>query len=134
MALTRVETGITWSSASTIALSDNNQHVSDAITIDPTTVSASIHINASNGGTPASGDTVTAQFEYRVGASYDTPKGAAPLIVLNTYATDSNGENPQKKSGPIDCTSAGGKLVVAAAQGSSRTITITAWLVEHRAA
>lgn len=139
MASSRTETGITWSSAASIALSSATAVVSDLTAYNVEDWDAEIGVTALNGGTPASGDIVTVQIAYSVGNidgsagdDYSTTKGAEYLGQLNTFATDANGENPQMKTWPIRTGAKGFKLIVIAPQGASRTITVRAGVITHK--
>lgn len=141
MALSLVETQITWSSAASVTVSAATAVTSDAFAIDATTIAASIQISADNAGTPASGDTVTAQIAYTTGDllgdtgdDYDTTEHASPLMVLDTYAGNAPGEDPAVKTSPIGIAAKGGKLIVTCPQAATRNITIRARLIEKRSA
>ena len=141
MSLSLVETQITWSSAAYVTVSSATPAVSDAFAIDATTIAASIQVSADNAGTPASGDTVTAQIAYTTGDllgdsgdDYDTTEHAAPLMVLNTYGSNTPGEDPAVKTGPIGIAAKGGKLIITCPQAATRSITIRARLIEKRSA
>jgi hypothetical protein len=141
MSLTLTETQILWASATSVTINSATPVVSDAFAIDPTTIAASIQISADNAGTPASGDTVTAQIAYTLGDilgdsgdDYDTTEHAAPLMVLDTYATNTPGEDPTRKTSPISIGVKGGKLIVTCPQADARNIVIHARLVEKRSA
>ena len=141
MALTRVQTAITWSSASSIALNDTATHGSDAYTFDATDIQAAIQVYASNGGTPASGDTVNCRMLYTCGDvlgdsgdDYDTARSGELIAVLDTYGTDSWGENPALRTMQIPVGAKGFKLQLDAPQGNSRTITCRAMISVQRSA
>jgi hypothetical protein len=141
MAITLTETQILWSSASSVTVSSATPVVSDAFALDATCIAASIQINADNAGTPASGDTVTAQIAYTTGDilgdsgdDYDTTEHATPFMVLDTYATNTPGEDPARKTGPISCAVKGGKLIVTCPQAGTRNVVIRARLIEKRSA
>lgn len=139
MGLTLHETQILWVSADSVTVSSATAVVSDAFAIDPTTIAASIQISVDNSGTAASGDTCTAQIAYTLGDTlgdteddYDTTEHAAPLMVLDTYATNTPGEDPARKTGPISIGAKGGKLVITCPQAATSNMVVRARLVEKR--
>ncbi len=140
MASSRNETAITWSAAASIALSSATASTSDAFTFNIEDWDGAIQVNADNGGTPASGDIVNVYIAYTSGdvlgdsgSDYDTTEHAIKLGVLNTYGTDTPGEDPARRTFPLPTMAPlGGKLIVDAPQGASRTITVRARLVTHR--
>lgn len=143
MALTRVETGLTWSSASSQSMSNNTTYyASDAFTFDATCVGAAIQVSADNAGTPASGDVVYFFLSYTTGDllgdtgdDYDTDEHSVMLGVLDTYGASVPGEDPARKTLIVPSTvPKGAKLLALAPQSASRNITIRARLTEQRAA
>lgn len=141
MAITRVETQVTWSAAASKSLNANTAFISDAITIDPTTIAAAIQVMADNSGTPASGDNVTVQIAYSsgdilgdTGNDFDTTEHAQFLTTLDTFATDTPGEDPVARTVPIAIAPSAFKIIATAAQGATRAITFYARLVEKQSA
>ena len=141
MSLTLHETQILWASADSVTVSSAAAVVSDAFAIDPATIVASIQISVDNSGTADSGDTCTAQIAYTTGDllgdsgdDYDTTEHAAPLMVLDTYATSTPGEDPARKTGPISIGAKGGKLIITCPQAGSRNMVVRARLIEKRSA
>lgn len=141
MGLTLVETQILWAGVDSVTVSSASAVTSDAFAIDQTTIAASIQISADNAGTAASGDTCTAQIAYTAGDllgdssdDYDTTEHATPFLVLDTYATNTPGEDPARKTGPISIAAKGGKLIVTCPQAASRNMVVRARLIEKRAA
>lgn len=58
MALTRVETQVTWSAANSVSVAANSSQTSDTITLDDTCIAARILMKADNSGTPNAADTI----------------------------------------------------------------------------
>ena len=58
MAISKSNTQVTWSSATSKSVSSSGNETSDAHTFSSNSVTAMITIKANHGGTPASGDTV----------------------------------------------------------------------------
>lgn len=141
MGLTITETQVLWGGDPSITVSANTAQTSDAFTIDPTAIAASIQVNADNTGTPTAGDTCTVQIAYTTGDllgdtgdDYDTVEHAAPLMVLDTVIADTPGEDPVRKTSPISVACKGGKLVLTCPQAASRNIVVRARLIEKRSA
>lgn len=142
MGLTRVETDILWSGVAGTTLNAATVFTSDAFTFDPTTVAASIALSADNQGTPASGDTVTFYLAYtsgdllgNTGDDYDTDEHAIPIGVIDTYPTNTPGEDPGRRTITIPTTvPKGAKLLAVAPNAATRNIIIRARLTERRAA
>lgn len=141
MALSLIETQITWGSAASVTVSSAAPVISDAFPVNAAAIAAAIQISADNAGTPATGDTVTAQIAYTTGDllgdtgdDYDTTEHAAPLMVLDTYGSNTPGEDPAVKTAPIGIAAKGGKLIITCPQAATRNITIRARLIEKRSA
>lgn len=139
MASSRTETGITWSSAAYIDISSGTtSSASDAFAFNVEDWDAAVTVYADNQGTPASGDTVDVYIEWTTGSvdgsagdDYDTVKGAQWIARLNTYSTDSDGEDPQQKTVSISTAQKGFKLVGKNNSGG-RTIRLRAEVITHR--
>lgn len=134
------ETGITWSSAASVSLNTNNRVDADAVTLNVEDWDGSIQVSADNGTTPGSGDVVDVYVKWTngdvlgdSGDDYDTDEHAEFLCRLDTYATNTPGEDPVRKTVPLGVSGKKGfKLSVVAAQGATRAITFRARLVTHR--
>lgn len=140
MASTINETQVTWSAASSVSLNTNNRVDSDAIALHIEDWDGSLQVSADNSGTPASGDTVDVYVKWSngdvlgdAGDDYDTDEHAEFVCRLDTYPTNTPGEDPARKTVDIDVSGKkGAKVSVVAAQGATRAITIRARLVTHR--
>lgn len=110
MALGRTEQQITWAAANTKTLSAATRADSDEIVIDSSCVAISVQVRCDNAGTPASGDVLNVYVKWTNGDldaggganDYDTDEYAMPLMVLDTYATNTPGEDPATRTLPID--------------------------------
>ena len=111
MGLGRTEQQITWSAANSLVLSSTAMSSpSDEFTIDSTVVAISMSARATNGGTPASGDVVNIYIKWSNGDldaggganDYDSDEHAMWLMQLDTYPTNTPGENPAAKTFPLD--------------------------------
>ena len=141
MASSRNQQQVTWSSGSTsVTLSSNNtRSTSDAMTLSVEDWDADIHLYADNSGTPASGDTVDFYIHYSTGDlnadasdDYATNEHAEFLCRLDTYATNTPGEDPASKIIPIRCTAGKFKISVEGPQVASRNVVCRARLETHR--
>jgi hypothetical protein len=141
MASSRVETQITWSAASSLSISSASNSTSDAFTFDASDWAAAIQLSADNNGTPASGDTVDFYILWTsgdilgdTGSDYDTVEHAPRLCRLDTYATNSPGEDPARVTIPLDNIAALGGKIYAVNNSAGRAITVRARLVTQRGA
>lgn len=143
MAITTTQTQVTWSSASSVTVSSATESVSDVYTLDQTCVGASISLSADNAGTPVSGDTAIFRLQWTngdilgdTGNDYDTSKHAQYLTTLDTYATNTPGEDPARRTLPISIPQGaiGFKVAVTCANAATRNIVIRARVGEQRAA
>ena len=142
MAITITETQITWSASSSTTVSSATEVVSDAFSLDDTCIAFSIQVSADNAGAAASGDTAVFRMRWTsgdilgdTGNDYDTAEHAEYLGVLDTYGTNTPGEDPARRTfhpgigGARDF-----QLGVVCAQAASRNIVIRARVIEQRAA
>lgn len=141
MAITRVQTQVTWSSASTLSVTSATEVVSDVITLDDTCVALSIQLSADNAGTPASGDTAVWRIQWsngdvlaNTGDDYDTSEHAQFLAQLDTFATNTPGEDPARTTVTVTPVSKKFKLACTCANAATRNVTIAARIDEQRAA
>lgn len=141
MAITRVQTQVTWAAAASTTLSITSIVVSDAITVDPSCVALSIQLSADNAGTPASGDTVEFRIRWSAGDvlgdtgnDYDTAEHSQFLALLDTYATNTPGEDPARRTYNIPLVSQSFQITAQGAQSNLRNIVVRARVEEQRAA
>lgn len=141
MAITRVQTQVTWSAASTLSVTSATEVVSDVITLDDTCVALSIQLSADNAGTPASGDTAVWRIQWsngdvlaNTGDDYDTSEHAQFLAQLDTFATNTPGEDPARMTVTVTPVSKKFKLACTCANAATRNVTIAARIDEQRAA
>jgi len=135
MAITRTETQVTWSAASSTSVSSGGTATSDEVNLDATCVAAQVHLKADNGGTPASGDTI----DFYVlqtggdpdGASTDEFDTAGHAVFLGS--ADTNDEDPAILTVPLPIPQKGGKIY-ASSNAASNSITVSATITEQRAA
>jgi len=142
MALTRNEKQITWSSASSITLSAATLTWSDAVSFDATDIAGGLLVSVDNAGTPASGDTCEIWITYTTGDvlgdsgdDFATDEHAVYLGLMDTYSTNTPGEDPARKAVVVDVQSYKGfKLGVKAANAATRNIVVRARLQTQRSA
>ena len=134
MAASIVETQVTWASASSKTVSAATIQWSDSMSCTVLDDAYQLQISADNAGTPASGDTcvvyvarTTGDILGYTGNDYDTDEHGEWVMTLDTYATNTPGEDPARKTVPVDlrgCT--GYKVGVVCAQAATRNIVVRA--------
>lgn len=134
------ETQVAWSTASSISLSTTSAFTSDAVAINAEDDSGSVQVSADNAGTPSSGDVVDVYVAWSngdvlgdSGDDFDTTEHAEWLGRLDTYATNTPGEDPARKTIPLRVRGKKAfKIIAVAAQGATRAITFRARYVGTR--
>ncbi len=134
------EQQILWSTASSISLNSTSRFDSDAITFDVEDWDAALQVSADNSGTPASGDVVDVYVKWTTGDAladsgddYDTDEHAEFICRLDTFSTNTPGEDPVRKTVPLNVSGKKGmKVSAVAATGGTRAVTFRARLVTHR--
>ena len=139
MASSRTETGITWSSAASVTLSSATAVASDLFAFNIEDWECDLAVHVDNAGTPASGDVVNVRVAYSVGNidgsagdDYATTEHAEYVGRLDTYATNTPGEDPAMLVVPLRTAAKAFKLVVDAPQAASRNIVVRAGVITHR--
>lgn len=133
MASSRTATAIQWSASSSKTINSATAVTSDAFAFNVEDWEADIYITADNQGTPASGDYVDFWWAYTPDATnYDSTEHAEYLGRLDTYSTNTPGEDPAAFTRPLRTASKGGKLIASAPQAATRNIVITAQVIAHR--
>lgn len=135
MALSTVETQVTWVAANSITLNNATQTDSDAFTLHENTIAASIQVYVDNQGTPANGDTLVSRIKWSsgdilgdAGDDFDTNQHAEFLGAL-----DASDENPATRTWHLTLGGARKlKLSVMGAQAAARNLIVRARIVEHR--
>lgn len=139
MASSRASTAITWGAAASTTVATSVYVSSDAFLYAVEDWQASIQVNADNTTTPASGDYVDLFANFTsgdvlgdTGNDYDTTEHGVYLGRLNTYATDTPGEDPARGTFPLDVAPLGFKLTAYAPQAQTRSIVLRAMVVTHK--
>lgn len=141
MAITHNEVQVTWPTAAdslTIAAASNG--TSEAVAFNATTIAATLTLKADNNGTPATGDTADFYILYCNGDpdgagsdEYDTVEHATFLCRLNTYTTDTPGEDPAILTVPIECAAKiGFKIYCVNNIAATRSMIVSATMCEVR--
>jgi len=134
MAASIVETQVTWATAASKTVSANTIQWSDAMALTVLDDAYQLQVSADNAGTPASGDTcvvyvarTTGDILGDSGADFDTDEHSEFVMVLDTYAANSPGEDPARKTVPVDITGCTAyKVGVLCAQAATRNIVVRA--------
>lgn len=139
MASLRSETQITWSAANSVTVSSATVVASDAFAFNAEDWDGELQINADNAGTPASGDVCDVFVAYSTGDilgdsgdDFATPEHAEFAMRLDTYATNTPGEDPANRSIPVRTGAKAFKVLVSCPQAASRNIVVRARIVTHR--
>lgn len=142
MASSRNQSQITFNSGAnpSVTLTVNNtRSLSDAFTFNAEDWDADIMLHADNQGTPASGDYVDFYIHYTCGDidqdvndDFATNEYAEFLCRLDTYATNTPGEDPAAKVVPIRTTASGFKISCEGPQVGTRNIVCRARIVTRR--
>lgn len=135
MALTHVETQVTWDTGNdTDSVTSGSSVESDEISINQTCFQASIALKADNAGTPAAGDTVTFKLLMSMGDTdgtggdeFDDPEIAYFLIELDTNTVD-----PIQRSVPMPPMPIKKIKIEATNNAASNTMTVSALILEQR--
>jgi hypothetical protein len=142
MGLARAEQQITWSAANTKTLSASTRADSDAMAIDSTCVAISVSVRCDNQGTPASGDVLNVYVKWSNGDldagggadDFDSDEYAMFLMQLDTYATNTPGEDPCTRTLPIDPKMGKAfKLSVDSPNAATRNMLLAARMTVHTA-
>lgn len=131
---------LAWSAASSVTVSSSTVVWSDPITLDVEDWEGSVQINADNAGTPASGDVCDVYVAWSNGDTlgdsgddFDTPEHSEFVGRLDTYSSNTPGEDPARKTWDIRVSGKKAlKIGVSCPQAGSRNIVVRGRLVTHR--
>ncbi len=140
MASSIQETGVTWSSAASVTVSSATVVASDAITLNAEDWDGALQVNVDNAGTPSSGDVCDVYVAWSngdvlgdSGDDYDTTEHAEFVGRLDTYSSNTPGEDPARRTWGIEVSGKKGmKVLLSCPQAASRNIVARARLVTHR--
>jgi hypothetical protein len=133
---------VQWAAADSKTVAANTIQWSDAITLNVEDWDGSLQVSADNAGTAAAGDTCDVYIGWSngdvlgdTGNDFDTDEHAEFVGRLDTYATNSPGEDPARKTWDINVS---GKVAlrigVICPQAATRNIAVRARLTTHRPA
>lgn len=136
MAVARAEVQIKWDGTSdSKAITSGSNATSEEAAISATAFQVELLFKASNGGTPASGDTIN----FRVLATHGDPDGASTdefgsiQHAAIVFRGDTNAENPAI-SNPVRLDYVPTKIkIYAKSNAASNSITVSATILEHTA-
>lgn len=130
---------VLWSTASTLSVTSATAVTSDVFTLDDTCYYFGLTLHADNAGTPTSGDTAVWKILWTTGDvitgggdDYDTSEHSQLLIVMDTVAANTPGEDPAIRTVYVTPSSNKFKLECTCAQAATRNITISARVNERR--
>lgn len=134
------ETGVAWSSSASVTVSSSTVVWSDPITLNVEDWDGSLQVNADNAGTPASGDVCDVYVAWTngdvlgdSGDDYDSVEHAEFVGRLDTYTSNTPGEDPARRTWPLQVSGKKGlKVGVSCPQAGSRNVVVRARLVTHR--
>lgn len=140
MASSVQETGVTWSSAASVTVSSATVVWSDAVTLNVEDWDGSLQVNADNSGTPGSGDVCNVYVAWSngdvlgdSGDDFDTTEHAEFVGQLDTYSSNTPGEDPARRTWALQVSGKKGlKVGASCPQAASRNIVVRARLVTHR--
>lgn len=139
MASSRVDTQITWSAASSVTVSSATVVWSDAYTYNVEDWEAELQVNADNSGTPASGDVCDVYIAYSTGDilggggdDFTSVEHSQFLFRLDTFSTNTPGEDPANRSLNIRTSAKAFKVGVSCPQAATRNIVVRAMVHVHR--
>lgn len=140
MASSKVETQIQWSAADSKTVSANTIQWSDALTLNAEDWAGSLQVSADNAGTPASGDTCAVYVAWSTGDilgdsgnDFDTDEHAEFVGMLDTYSTNTPGEDPARRTWPLAVRGKTAlKVGVVCPQAATRNVVVRARLATHR--
>lgn len=141
MAITRVQTQVTWSAASTKSVTSATEVVSDVITLDDTCVALSIQLSADNANTPSATETAIWRIQWSngdvladTGDDYDTSEHAQFIGQLEMYASSIPGEDPSRMTVTVTPVAKKFKIACTCSSAATHNVTIAARIDEQRAA
>lgn len=135
----KVSTGITWSSSSSVTVSSATLVTSDSLSFNVDDWDGEVQVSVDNQGTPASGDVCDVYIAYTTGDvlgdsgdDFATSKNAEFLFRLDTFSTNPTGEDPASRSMRIRTGPKGFRLVLSCPNAATRNMVVRAMLHTHR--
>lgn len=141
MANSKVETQVVWSTASSVTVSSSTVVWSDAFAFNADDMEAELQVSVDNAGTPASGDVCTVYVAYSTGDilgdssnDFDTVEHSEFAMQLDTYATNTPGEDPARRSAPLRVAPTACKIGVSCPNAATRNMVVRARISTARSA
>jgi len=139
MAMSTIETQVTWATANFRTVTSGVEVVSDTFILGDACVAASVQVSADNSGTPASGDTAICRIQWsngdvlgNTGDDFDTTEHAEHLGMLDTFLTNTPGEDPARRTYHLHL---GGsrklRIAVTCPNAASRNIVVMVRIVQQ---
>jgi hypothetical protein len=139
MASSKTETQIQWSAADSRTVNSGSIAWSDAFALNVEDWEAEILLSADNQGTPANGDVADFYIGYTSGDilggggdDFPTDEHAEFLARLDTYGSNTPGEDPARCARPVRTSASGFRIGVICPQAGTRNIVVRARVVTHR--
>ena len=140
MASSHPEQQVVWATASSKTLSSSARADSDEVAFNVEDWSFDLQLSADNQGTPASGDVLNVYIKWSTGDilgdsgnDYDTDEHATFITQLDTYSTNTPGEDPARRTiFGIPRAGTACKVSVDAPNAGTRNIVVRARIVTHR--
>lgn len=125
---------VLWSASATVSVSAGATQTSDALSLNVEDWGGAVQLKADNDGTAASGDTVDFYAAWSVdnGTTYDTTEHAQHLATLNTYGSDTPGEDPAVATVDLNVVGKTNVKIIAVSGAGSNSITVSAKITTHR--
>lgn len=141
MANSKVDSQVTWASAASVTVNSAAVVWSDAYAFNADDMDAELQVHVDNQGTPVSGDTCTVIVAYSTGDilgdsgnDFATYEHAETVMLLDTYAANTPGEDPASKCVPLRVAAAAFKVGVYCPQAASRAMLVRARVAAARSA
>jgi hypothetical protein len=141
MSITRVQSQVTWAASASKTVNSATEVVSDVFTLDASCTQFAVQLSADNQGTPASGDVANWRIQWSTGDilqdsgdDFDTSEHAQFLAALDTWSTNTPGEDPALRTILVDVITQKFRLACTCPQAGTRNIVIAARVEEMRAA
>ena len=132
--LTPIAFGGTNSMSTPKALNSTAIFDSDAVTFSADATDCYLQVKVDNQGTPGSGDVVDVYLRVSLdgGTTYDTDEHMSWVMRLDTYPTNTPGEDPANRTSRLRTAAKAFKSGVSCPIAASRNIGVRARVITHR--